>query len=235
MADPEEIKPICRDLWAMYVSQKIDLIAQPHLERAAKEQVHNATSMPAESSQNAQAAAARRAAQAERDAILDEEEEESQTLLERLREVGVIEERDELEESQTEVTERGATSSEWESAWDQDSGEEDKKDFKMAPRKRRKRTKGKRIERHEGHVLQRKSRDELINLLGILHLGLITLRVPIIWADLCTLIRAGRLPYLNVIHQLPAEMISPFPSRAVKKLDPSVRLGMITTLASTVG
>jgi RNA polymerase I-specific transcription initiation factor RRN7 len=201
----------------MYVSQKIDLVAQPHLEQAAKEN----GAAPAESSSDGPSAALR-AAQAERDAILAEEEEESQMLRDRLRDVGVIdeEEQDELE-SQTEATERGATSSEWESAWDQESGEEDNKDFILAPKKRRKRGKGKPIERHEGHILQRKNRDEVMTLLGVLHLGMITLRVPIIWADLCTLIRAGRLPYLNVVHQLPADMVAPFPSRAVRKLDPS--------------
>jgi hypothetical protein len=175
-------KPICRDLWAMYVSQKIDFVAQPYLEKAAKERESSAA--PAESSKDAHYAA-RRAAQAERDAILEEEWEQSQLLQEQLRDVGVVIEQDDLV-NQTDVTERGATSSEWESAWDQDSGEEDNKDIVLAPKKRRKRGKGKRIERHEGHILQRKSREEVETLLSILHLGLVTLRVPVIWADLCT-------------------------------------------------
>lgn len=169
----------------MYVSQKIEFVAQPFLEKAVRER--DSSVAPAESSQDGQYAA-RRAAQAERDAILEEEWEQSQLLQEQLRDLGVEVEQDELA-GQTDVTERGATSSEWESAWDQDSGEEDDKDVILAPKKRRQRGKGKRTDRHEGHILQRKSRDEVGTLLGILHLGLITLRVPVIWADLCTYVQ----------------------------------------------
>lgn len=164
------------------MSQKTDLIAQPYIDQGGEvERVSDAV----ERTKIAKlAASSRRAAQAERERILAEEWEESETIRDRLRELDLPEEYDELA-SQSDATERRATSSEWESALDPGSDEDDGRIKLLAPKKRRKRKKFGQRERQEGHVLKRQGRDDLDILLSILHLGLITLRIPVAWADLC--------------------------------------------------
>lgn len=244
------MQPICRDLWALYVSQKTDLTPQPYMERGTAEQDPETENQ----SMNAKrAASSRRAALAERQSILEEEWEESEAIRKRLMEVGVVETKEDAPSQSDGAETWRATSSEWESALDQDSNENDDNLHLLAPKKRQRKGRRKnQKERQEGNLLQRQSRDDLDNILSILHLALITMRVPITWSDLCTsvsfvaifipfhfiaadavslllrLIRAGKMPYLNIVHQLPTEMVQPFPSREVRKLDPSVRLSAST-------
>lgn len=117
---------------------------------------------------------------------MQQEREESERLQEQLEEFGVFEgELDELTSHSDATTERRATDSEWESFLDQDSEEDDKKNV-FAPKKRRRPAKkATKSARNEGKVLQRRNRDDLDDLLSIIHLGLITLRIPITWTDLC--------------------------------------------------
>ncbi|UZJ57299.1 hypothetical protein CBS101457_006619 [Exobasidium rhododendri] len=216
---PAEIEPICRDLWALYVSQKTNLVAQPYLEQ---ENGETDTESYEKTKILTLAAAAQRSAHAERERILEEEWEESESIRERLLDAGVYEEREDLA-SQSDATTTVVSSSGWESAaTGLESDEDDGKMDSFKPKKRRRRRKkGQENDRIEGKILKRQARDDLDDLLAILHLAMISLRVPVMWIDLCTLIKAGKLPYLNVIHQLPAEMVRPFPAREVRKLDPS--------------
>ena len=121
--------------------------------------------------------------QQERDSILAQEQEENENMRDLMREAGLTEEED--EEGDDLESQSGRTDgSEWESAMEGYDSREG--GAMLAPKKRSR--KGRRRRRQiedEAKVLTRQSREELDDLLCILHLALVTLRVPMTWSDLC--------------------------------------------------
>jgi hypothetical protein len=117
---------------------------------------------------------------------LEEEWDESESIRERLLDADIYEEREELA-NLSDATSLMVSSSGWESAAGRESDEDAKSKESFAPRRRRrKRNKKQENDRYEGRVLKRQTRDDFDDLLSLLHLALITLRVPITWIDLCT-------------------------------------------------
>jgi hypothetical protein len=158
------------------------LVAQPYLARG--DNVDDHQDGIGERTRSV-SSATMRGAEAERQSMLAEEWEESESIRERMRSVGILEDRG----HQSDFSEGGASSSGWEYTTGQESEEEedDKSQIRLAPKRRRGRPgEVKRKDRDEGTILRRQTRDDLDSLLAILHLALVTMRIPITWVDITT-------------------------------------------------
>lgn len=164
------------------MSQRRDLPPQPYIEGNEIAVEDNGSVSDAKADRFSRRASQ---LQAEREAILAQEDEESDALREKLREAGwTIDDNDETAESANVK----AIHSDWESTvGDESETAQGAIDFlSFAPRSRsRKGRRKRRLDVEEGRSLKRQSKDRLDDLLSILHLALVSLRVPIVWNDLC--------------------------------------------------
>lgn len=183
----EELESVCRDLWAFYVSMQDKLQPQPYLE--ASENLDSQTKGKESKSRSME-----RAKQAEREAMLQEEEDESQRFDDQLRLMGLAEEGEETDDLRS--TEAGDIS-----AMDTDDerlgggDDEDKRAYVESGAK------------------------NLTILTCIVYLGLITLRVPIRWNDLRLLLLDQKVPFLHAIYLLPRTMTRALPFQYAERLN----------------
>lgn len=187
----EDLEAVCRDLWAFYVSMQDKLEPQPYLEANANVDMQT-------KGKEKRSVSMERAKQAEREAMLREEEDESQRFDDQLRLLGLAEEGEETDDIfSTDAGETSAidTDDERLANGHQSGGDEDKRGYVQSGAK------------------------NLTILIGIIYLGLITLRVPIRWNDLRLLLVEQKIPFLHAIYQLPRPMTKALPYRYAERLD----------------
>ncbi|PWN33760.1 uncharacterized protein FA14DRAFT_65136 [Meira miltonrushii] len=187
----EDLEAVCRDLWAFYVSMQDKLQPQPYLEASedAGMQIKG---------KEKRSISMERAKQAEREAMLQEEEDESQRFDDQLRLLGLAEDGEETDDLvSTDAGETSAVDTDDEGlANGQRSGGD---------------------ESRRGYV--KSGAKNLTTLTCIVYLGLITLRVPIRWNDLRLLLIEQKIPFLHAIYQLPRPMTKALPYRYAERLD----------------
>ncbi|MCO5589745.1 hypothetical protein L7F22_043714 [Adiantum nelumboides] len=181
--DGEDLEKVCRDLWAFYISMQDKLQPQPYLE--AKEDIR----LKSQGKESVK--------QSEKDAMLQEEEDESQKFDDQLRLMGLADEGEETDEVHS--TDAGDTS-----AIDTEDEERIGRSGKD--------------ERSRLPYVQSGAKN-LTVLTCIVYLGLITLRVPIRWNDLRLLLVEQKITFLHAIYQLPRTMTKALPFRYAERLD----------------
>lgn len=234
---PDEFEGICRDLWAMHASLQPDLVPQSEEgdedESLATSEI-DSESISHERQRQNRAASVRSTSAADMEALVDEEQAESERRNEELRALGIdipIDEEDPyLSDSQgvpiqynTDDDSNGPSEvDQLTSGMEEDGSDADDTAISLPRARIRSTTANMRVQsmrRQEQRQSVRRSHNDLNSLIGILYLGLVTLRLPVQWSDIVLLIAAKRLPYLHAIYSLPEDMFAPLPMREVRRLD----------------